>query len=530
MFKIRDLKKESGKKNDNSFYSEREIADSPLFTENSKDEIKNEAEITISNGTAADSEDTMRDELPEGSEDELYESATSESSDFIYENMKPEIINRSQETAVVKMEEDNWSFLASLLPAEILNKDSMDEKLDVKLENKWDDSVCLEDTYPSFHKNIFEKDPIQKLATALSSISRSPIFEKDSIRNLEKQSSLSSIPVSRSIIFEKDPIKSLEKPASLSAITRSSKSKSSEKSPKKVDNGLNPLIYNDNDECTATYLGAQPFRPPSPATSDFFFSPPNFGLTVVDVAELLLHRGAKNIKNELFNEAFNNYNAAYKLLFEIKRQNDDDDDEKMKVIRNIISNDKLNKAKLISSQLQGLTQKILLDNIEKLYNLLNVEVCREEGDLFFAMKGYHEAIAKYDEALIIIPMHVGCLSNRAACKLASEDFLGCVQDSTTAFHFLDVQIAPMDAFFENNGIDLLTCVVPLIGTIKRLELTVKTVIRRGAAYVRLDQLQKAVVDYRTAASLDPKNTILQNDLKMLISHRDDQIRLFTKRS
>eukprot|EP00596_Hydrurales_sp_CCMP1899_P001393 CAMPEP_0119050842 /NCGR_PEP_ID=MMETSP1177-20130426/72187_1 /TAXON_ID=2985 /ORGANISM="Ochromonas sp, Strain CCMP1899" /LENGTH=110 /DNA_ID=CAMNT_0007029735 /DNA_START=312 /DNA_END=641 /DNA_ORIENTATION=+ len=108
MFKIRDLKKESGKKNDNSFYSEREIADSPLFTENSKDEIKNEAEITISNGTAADSEDTMRDELPEGSEDELYESATSESSDFIYENMKPEIINRSQETAVVKMEEDNW--------------------------------------------------------------------------------------------------------------------------------------------------------------------------------------------------------------------------------------------------------------------------------------------------------------------------------------------------------------------------------------------------------------------------------------
>jgi hypothetical protein len=109
-----------------------------------------------------------------------------------------------------------------------------------------------------------------------------------------------------------------------------------------------------------------------------------------------------------------------------------------------------------------------------------------------------------------------------------EDFLGCVDDSTMAFRFLDQQSVPMDAFFENNGIDMLTCVVPLIGTTKRLELTVKTVIRRGAAYVRLDQLQKAVVDYRTAASLDPKNMILQNDLKMLISHRDDQIRLFTK--
>lgn len=407
--------------------------------------------------------------------------------------------NNSEETIKINMTEgsgDEWNDTASLETNDFAtNENTKNEtlkELDVQWNNavnleetimddmgqgsadNWNDIASIAETYPSFHENIFEKDVV---------------------KTPEKNSLLSSI--TRSVV----------KSNTRSSTTKSMISNNSGKFSQKIlDSGLNPLLYNDEDCPTQ-----------------------NFGLTVVDVAELLLHRGAKGIKNGLFHEAFNNYNAAYKLLFEIKEKRAEIEPEEMNSIKNSISTDEISNAKIISTQLHGLTQRILLDNIEKLYSLLNVEVCREEADLCFAMKKYNEAIVKYDEALNLIPMHVGCLSNRAACKLAMEDFLGCVQDSTTAFRFLDVQISPMDPFFENNGIDILTCVVPSLGTLKRLELTVKTVIRRGAAYVRLDQLQKAVVDYRTATSLDPKNMVLQNDLKMLVKHRDDQIRLFTKR-
>ena len=35
-----------------------------------------------------------------------------------------------------------------------------------------------------------------------------------------------------------------------------------------------------------------------------------------------------------------------------------------------------------------------------------------------------EASSKYTEALALVPMHVGCLSNRSACKLALRDIHG----------------------------------------------------------------------------------------------------------
>ena len=221
-------------------------------------------------------------------------------------------------------------------------------------------------------------------------------------------------------------------------------------------------------------------------------------LTIVDVAELLLHRGIMSFMGNHYSEAFDNYNGAYKLLYETEISD--------------FAEDELNY--LISSQLQGLTQQSLFADIGSLYILLSVNALKEEGDIIFVLKNFTDASLKYSEAVELSISHTGCLSNLAACKLAMKDTLGCISNATLALASLDTPVGAIRQYCGNNGVASFICShIPEEG--KKL-LRVKTLLRRGAAYAQLRSLDEAVADYRAASILHPEDQALKGQLIQLL--------------
>lgn len=224
----------------------------------------------------------------------------------------------------------------------------------------------------------------------------------------------------------------------------------------------------------------------------------DLGLTIIDVAELLLHRGVRSFMGNHYSESFDNYNGAYKLLYETEISD--------------FAEDEMNC--LISSQLQGLTQQSLFADIGNLYILLSVNALKEEGDIMFAYKKFTDASLKYSEAVDLSISNAGCLSNLAACKLAMKDALGCISNATLALATLDTPVGAIRQYCGNNGVA--SFIYSHIPEDAKKLLRVQSLLRRGAAYAQLRLLDEAVADYRTASMLYPKDQALKGHLNHLL--------------
>lgn len=222
------------------------------------------------------------------------------------------------------------------------------------------------------------------------------------------------------------------------------------------------------------------------------------GLTTIDIAELLLNRGTKNLLRGRYSDVFHNFNGAYKLLFESEWNDADSPDFDSS----------------IKSQLNGLTRLSLFADIEKLYKLLVIDVLKEEARVMIESEDFVGAIMKYDEILLIVPLHGECLSSRASCMLGVHDPRRCIQDCDLAISILKAPLLEVSGKFQNDGIDIARCTA--VGRSEGKACMVKTLQLRGTAHSQLDQLDLAVADYRSAVALDPKNEKLKFSLRKSI--------------
>lgn len=158
-----------------------------------------------------------------------------------------------------------------------------------------------------------------------------------------------------------------------------------------------------------------------------------------------------------------------------------------------------------------------------------VDVLKKEGDTLFADQDLTAAAVKYSEVLAAVPVHVSCLANRSAVKMAQKNFRGCIEDCTAA---LDLMEADSSAGVgSSSGSSMLETILPPAGGEKRTSWQVKTLLRRGMAYSQLALvnptetlicLDAAVRDYSQAVSLDPKNENLKSDLNKLMTFRESK--------
>uniref|UniRef100_A0A7S4UDA5 Uncharacterized protein n=4 Tax=Guillardia theta TaxID=55529 RepID=A0A7S4UDA5_GUITH len=174
-------------------------------------------------------------------------------------------------------------------------------------------------------------------------------------------------------------------------------------------------------------------------------------------ARCLLRRGTAYTRLGMFDLALQDLDAASKLL---------PDNE------------------LIKDDLEGLREAIAQHPYVK---------AKEEGDRAFKQGNTDEAIRAYDAA---IDADGGCfqaLSNRAACWLAKEEYVRCIEDSTEALMLLD----PSGHF--------------------NTKLALRLLVRRGTARCWHGDFEEGRADFKRALLLDPHNKQLQDDVSMLVT-------------
>ena len=246
------------------------------------------------------------------------------------------------------------------------------------------------------------------------------------------------------------------------------------------------------------------------------------------LSKLLLRRGSTNCQMGIFSEALNDYTRTSNLLFgyEVKKNSNS---SKLK------DDDKYEEREF---SLPGITKPALTADLDRIVRLLNADILKKEGDSLFADNKLQESALKYEEALGLVPVHVGCLSNRSACRLAMKDVEGCIEDCTDALMLLNdsdttptttnttlttttsTSTANTTSSSSSSDINMLNSILPSVGSDKRKSWVVKTLLRRGAAYAQLSRLDEAVSDFRTASALDPKNETLKSDLNKIINFRE----------
>ncbi|KAH9190496.1 hypothetical protein AeNC1_007531 [Aphanomyces euteiches] len=134
-----------------------------------------------------------------------------------------------------------------------------------------------------------------------------------------------------------------------------------------------------------------------------------------------------------------------------------------------------------------------------------LEMCAEwkqKGDSAYSSQDYATAREMYSEALKLDGTFISCLSNRAACHLALFDAFACVQDCSQALTILQDSVPSSVPY----------SAIPVAGSEKRRLWVLKTLVRRGAAYMMAKDWAKAEKDYADGLSLDPDNSQLQDDL------------------
>jgi dyslexia susceptibility 1 candidate gene 1 protein len=164
-------------------------------------------------------------------------------------------------------------------------------------------------------------------------------------------------------------------------------------------------------------------------------------------------------------------------------------------------------------------------DMEKLTALQTADTYKKKGDEVMAEGNIAQAIMFYTQALQASPVHVGCLSNRAAGKLATHDYEGCIADCSAALNILDEDergSSGAGKIMSGAGADslsMMTAVLPPKGSDKRKSWVLKTLVRRGAAYAQNKDIDAAIVDYGKACALEPTNTALKEDLNKMTNYR-----------
>jgi tetratricopeptide (TPR) repeat protein len=166
------------------------------------------------------------------------------------------------------------------------------------------------------------------------------------------------------------------------------------------------------------------------------------------------------------------------------------------------------------------TPVTVMADLKMLRLLADADALKKQGDAVFAERRVDEAKGCYDQALSLVPLHVGCLSNRSACKLALGDVQGCVDDCSHALELLQLDPAASSSSSSSStqgqglglGLNMLAAVLPPAGSDKRLAWVTRTVARRVQALAQLNRLPEAAEDFRRAAALNPANEALKDDL------------------
>ena len=214
------------------------------------------------------------------------------------------------------------------------------------------------------------------------------------------------------------------------------------------------------------------------------------------LVKLFLRRGVVNTQLGLFSESLSDYESALNYFNTFKSQSA----EHQSFLESTIS------------------QNDIISDIDRLKLIVSAEGLKKQADELFCEKKIDEAILKYSEALDCVSCHVSCLSNRSACYFAIGNFEACIQDCTLAINLLEIknnsQLTIQD---KQSHLTMMKAVLPEIGSEKRKSWILKTFTRRGAAYIQLKDIDKAINDYGQAVSIDNENEALKSDLNKLNS-------------
>lgn len=181
------------------------------------------------------------------------------------------------------------------------------------------------------------------------------------------------------------------------------------------------------------------------------------------------------------------------------------------------------------SSIQGVSLESLAMDIQRLKLLVDADSFKKQGDSLFAEKSIHEAKIKYDQAMALVPVHVSCLSNRAACSIALDDYKSCIEDCSTAISLLRSNLSDQvegtvrsyssplkhEIQQQEHLRNMLTAILPHEGSEKRKSWLMKTLLRRGVALIQMNRHRDALKDYQLASSLDPSNEAIRADAAKL---------------
>eukprot|EP00607_Mallomonas_marina_P009190 CAMPEP_0182420500 /NCGR_PEP_ID=MMETSP1167-20130531/5344_1 /TAXON_ID=2988 /ORGANISM="Mallomonas Sp, Strain CCMP3275" /LENGTH=149 /DNA_ID=CAMNT_0024596519 /DNA_START=202 /DNA_END=647 /DNA_ORIENTATION=- len=145
----------------------------------------------------------------------------------------------------------------------------------------------------------------------------------------------------------------------------------------------------------------------------------------------------------------------------------------------------------------------LQNDIKNLEKLEAATSLKKEADVQFAKGALQQAFDMYTQALDHVQAHAGCLSNRAACRLAMHDEQGCVDDCSAALELLGVGSGPVAvtarAELKNSTLkdsfNMLSALLPGANSDRRKAWLLKTHVRRGAVLLNLKQYKLALEDY-----------------------------------
>ena len=238
------------------------------------------------------------------------------------------------------------------------------------------------------------------------------------------------------------------------------------------------------------------------------------------LSKLLMRRGLVNCQAGAFVEALSDFTRSYNLLFGFRGK---EASGACVGVQRHNSNNK-NNGHDVEFSLPGVTKDSLLMDLEKVEKLLKAEALKKEGDTLFAEEKLSESHGKYTDALHLVPVHVGCLSNRSACSLTSKNIQSCIDDCSVALSILRDDESSSRYTCGDSQFDMLNSILPRVGSEKRTFWLVRTLLRRGAAQAQLNRLTEAIEDYSAASSLEPMNVVLKADLDKMITYQESRAR------
>uniref|UniRef100_H3HBS8 CS domain-containing protein n=1 Tax=Phytophthora ramorum TaxID=164328 RepID=H3HBS8_PHYRM len=168
----------------------------------------------------------------------------------------------------------------------------------------------------------------------------------------------------------------------------------------------------------------------------------------------------------------------------------------------------------------------LRDDFMELVAMEKAHELKQSGDnIFREGRDLVRAIQLYSDALRLNPLSIACLSNRAACYLMQHAVKECIEDCTQALKLLQQDTNPVGNLGQEHGLAFFS-IGPAAGSSQRRAWVVKTLVRRGAAYLSMQDLDKAEQDYAASVELDPSNEALKADLaKVRIERQQKEAKL-----